>query len=385
MKTSHLRTLAFGVLLGILPSPVLAAPILEAAPATPSIAPDPHQLAALSQEDLQTGKLAELERPMTAARAARLLQEPETKVFYRTIGYMTAPKLRELARLEPTAPVRFAKVLAGEQKAWLQDMNQVLGTFGVRADGPVKSWYSMLGKLDRNTEENRLRGRLLADGSPVPATPGELNDLTRARVNLPKLDPALLHRMVEHVQATLPQKRPLCALNFVVKDYATDAILRDPAAPYKGRIHVIVEDVTDGIKRGAFELQLGPKHLTEYWDRHFKVAGSNQDFDLHDGVYKGVGALSLPRHLEKLGRGLNPGKVMAQGEAVTAGKQVVAEVLAEYQRQLESAVSQATAGTPELDYGATATLRARIGEVFHALAGETDLPEGLKQHQHAPL
>lgn len=365
--------------------PAFAAPVLEAAPATVSAVPDARSLAERSEQDLLAGKLAELKRPMTAERAARLLKQPDSKAFYRELGYMAPPKLRELEQLEPKVAERFSSVLASEQKAWLRDVNQALGTFKIKADGPVKTWYSMLGKLDRNTEGNQQRGRLLADGSPIPATPGELNDLTRARVNLPKLDSALLHRIVAHVQQTLPEKRPLCALHFVVKDYATEAVLKDPAAPYKGRIHLIIEDVTGGVRRGAFELQLGPKHLTEYWDRHFKVPGSNQDFDLHDAVYKGVGAITRADHLETLGRAMNPEKALTQAEAVAAGKRVIERAVEEYQRQLNAAMDQALAGSPELDYAATQPLRELIAAIFNALAHERNLPEGLKQHQHPPL
>lgn len=388
-RTGHLlRSLAFAAVFGLSAGPVLtgpafATPTLEL-PAAPA-RPDVRLLAAESERDLLAGKAAELKRPMTAGRAALIFKEPDVGTFRRELGYMAAPKLRELARLEPRVPERFASVLAEEQAAWLRDVNQALETSGVRADGPVKSWYSMLGKLDRYTETNLTRGRLLADGSPVPATPADLNDLTRARVNLPRLAPALLHRLVATVQAALPEKRPLCALNFVVKDYASEAVLEDPTVAYKGRVHLIIEDVTGGIKRGAFELQLGPRHLTEYWDRHFKVAGTNQDFDLHDSVYKGVAALSRPEHLERLGRGMHPGVAMTPAEAVSAGRRVVDGVVAEYQRQLAAAVDQARRGTPSLDYDATEPLRTMIGRVFHALQGAPDLPEGLQAHQHAPL
>lgn len=378
------RSLALGLLLGLSATPALAVPVLERAPATASVAPSPEALAARAERDLLAGKVAEAGRAMTPLRAARMLQEEEG-AFYQEVAYMGPSRLRELARVEPRAVDRFGSVLDVEQQAWLRDVNQALAPFQVRADGPVKTWASMLGKLDRNTESNRLRGRLLADGSPVPASPGDLHDLTRARVNTPSLDPALLHRMVEHVQAVLPEKRPLSVLHFVVKDYATPKLLQDPAAPYKGRIHLIVEDVTGGIKHRAFELQLGPGHLTEYWDRHFKVQGTHQDFDIHDAVYKGIGALSRPEHLERLGRAMNPDQALSPSEAVAAGRRTVDAVIQEYQRQLNSAVDQAIAGTPRLDYAATAHLREQIGAVFRALEDMPDLPEGLQPHEHPPL
>ncbi|HBN09425.1 MAG TPA: hypothetical protein DD435_12510 [Cyanobacteria bacterium UBA8530] len=307
---------------------------------------------------------------MTAERAAEIAKL-QGKELFDAIKHLEPEKLKDLAKLEPKVVDKFGALLGSQQQKSLADINGVLSKYGVEADGPIKQWKSMLGKLEKDTAENLSKGKL-------PASPADLNDLNRARVNAPNLKPQELQKMVSDIQSELRAKYPEKQFNFVVKDAVGDAVMGDTKALYKGRINMQIQEVTGGVKGPAFELQLGPKHLTDFWETPFKMPGSPNSFNIHDTVYKGVNNLLKDDDLlSKVGKGLNEGKNLSREEAIALGRQAVEKTVDSYRGELQKAIVQAKNGTKSLDFASTATLREQIAEIFKTIKDDPKLPEGL--------
>lgn len=336
------------------------------------------EIAALDARNaIAAGKAAEAARAMNAERAAGIAAIDDPARFMDELRYLSPDKLRQLAEHQPQVVDKFAAALEHQQRTMLGDINEVLAARGLEASGPVKQWKSLLGKLDKDAAENVAKGAKLPDGNPMPATIADMNDLTRARLNTPNLDPAQLRTIVGDLEAHLRRKYPDRDFKLVVKD-ATDArTMGNPDAMYKGRINVQIHDVTGGVKRGAFELQLGPRHLTEFWDTPFAVSQGGPRLNIHDAVYKGTGRIADDAQFAAIGRHFQPGRALSDADAIAMGRQVVDAANAEYKAQLAAAIDQAQRGTPAFDFQATQTLRLGLARIREALQGQPGVPEGL--------
>lgn len=315
-------------------------------------------------------KALETGRVMNAERAAQIakLNGP---AFFNEIKAMPVEKLKELAKLEPTVIDKFDTLLESQQRIGLRDINAALEKYGAKASGPTKQWDSALGKVQKDS------ARLAASGSDSFASLADLNDLNRARVNVPKFNPDQLRLMADDVMHELKTRYPEKQFRFVLKDEGlADDVLRDPERLYKGRINMQIQDVTGGTKGSAFELQLGPQQVTDFWDKPFRIGDSPNGFNIHDAVYKGVDTIKAPDDLARVGRAFNPGKALSPDDAVSAGKAALAETMGAYKEQLTSAMAQAEAGVP-LNYAGTQGLRDRIATIYHALEDSPTRPQGL--------
>lgn len=169
-----------------------------------------------------------------------------------------------------------------------------------------KELESLLGhKVDGSPKQvDRLIQKMGKENKNV----SEIKDVARGRLNLQKLDEKEMNAMVEK----LKQKYGVRVTE--VKDEALKA-LNDPKVDYKGRIHVILED-SSGMK---FELQIGPKQLSKFYDKEFALCGKNKN--IHDAFYKGVDLyLKSGEELEKAA------KVLGHGN-IAKGKQIIEDSL----------------------------------------------------------
>ncbi|HEY9899607.1 MAG TPA: hypothetical protein V6D00_10540 [Pantanalinema sp.] len=319
---------------------------------------------------LNEQKALEAGRAMNAERAARLAKL-NGAAFFDEIKAMPVEKLKELAKLEPAVIDRFDVLLESRQRVGLRDINAALAKHGVKASGPTKQWESALGKAQKESL------RQAASGAKTFTSLGDLHDLNRARVNVTRFQPEKLRAMADDVMNELKTRYPDRQFRFVLKDEGlADEVLRNPDQLYKGRINLRIHDVTGGVQGGAFELQLGPQQVTDFWEKPFRIGQGPNDFNLHDAVYKGVDAIKQPEDLARVGRAFNPAKPLAADEALAAGKAAVAGTMDAYKLQLADALAQAEAGVP-LNYAGTRALRDRIATIYHALEDSPTRPPGL--------
>ena len=151
-------------------------------------------------------------------------------------------------------------------------------------------------------------GRLIQKMGKEKKTVEEIKDIARGRLNLQTLDEKEMRGIVKKLEKKYGAKVK------EVKDEALKA-LNDPKADYKGRIHVILED-SSGMK---FELQIGPKQLSKFYDTEFALCGKNKN--IHDAFYKGVDLyLKSGQELEKAA------KVLGNGN-IAKGKQIIEDSL----------------------------------------------------------
>lgn len=316
------------------------------------------------QKALEAGRMMNAERAVQIAK----LNGP---AFFNEIKAMPVEKLRELAKLEPTVIDKFDTLLESQQRIGLRDINAALAKHGAKASGPTKQWESALGKVQKDSIKNA------AIGFDSFASLGDLNDLNRARVNVSSFRPDQLRAMADDVTNEFKTRYPDRQFRFVLKDEGlADDVLRDPERLYKGRINMQIQDVTGGAKGSAFELQLGPQQVTDFWDKPFKIGDSPNAFNIHDAVYKGVWTIDKPDDLARVGRAFNQGKSLSADEAIAAGKAALSETMAEYKAQLADVLKQAEAGVP-LNYADTQPLRNRITTIYHALEDSPTRPQGL--------
>lgn len=326
-------------------------------------------------ETLKARKIAEAAATLTPARAATLAGLEPTALVEQ-LKYMAPARLRELSALQPGVVATYERQAAATQAEWLGIINPTLAPFGVQAEGRAKSWQSMLGRLDKNSEKFARKGWTLPDGRPMPSTLVDLHDPSRGRIDLPGLDPRELKRMARAVEDGLAR---VPGRQFSVKlwDRTTPELLADSRELYRGRLHLRIEDITGGVPRGAFELQLGPKSVSQFMDQRFSIPGlDGREFSIHDGIYKGVAMLRDERHLEAIGRDRLGTTRVSRSEAVREGQVGVNKALGAYREQLDAALDCARTGRP-FDYDRTLNVRKRIARITKALDGHAEVPEGL--------
>lgn len=352
-----------------------------------AMAPDALQLSKATQRsasDLERSALAHLQQQkvqealatLTPERAARLVQLPDDQAFYDQIKYMAPEKLRTLARLEPSAAAKFDAYAARAQRDWMKLVDPILQPLGLQAHGAPKHWESMLGRMDRNSEKFARRGRTLPEGRPMPSTAVDLHDISRGRVDLPTLDPRQLRTVARTLEEGL-NRIPGRSFSVSLWDRTTPQVLGDSHELYRGRLHVRVQDVTGGVPRGVFELQLGPRSLSEYWDRSFQIPGvPEREFSIHDAIYKGIATIQGDSQLEAIGRDRLHGAPVSRAQALQEGQSGVAKALNAYEQQLQAALDVAREGK-SFDYDRTLDVRKRIAKIYKAVQGVAPLPEGL--------
>lgn len=336
------------------------------------------KLAALASERLQVRKFAAMQQPMTAERATELAQIDNPAQLFTELEALSPTQLRQLAELEPGTIDALENVLLQRQMTWLRTVNASLAPFGVKADGAIKSWESSLGTLERWTEENAAAGRVTTNNDAIPATLGDLHDLNRARVNTPDFDPTTMRRMVRGVQDDLQAAFPDRQFKFTVRDLTSSETMADPTALYKGRIHLRIEEVTDGVRRDAFELQVGPKHLASFFERPWALAGTEARGNLHDTVYKGLARLKEPEHFAAIGKQWAHKPELPAEAAAQNGRAVVNSIISEYRNQLNDLMLGLQQGQSLLDKPASKALRTQIDDIARTLKGSANVPESLR-------
>lgn len=175
---------------------------------------------------------------------------------------------------------------------------------------------------------------------------GSLDDLARGRVDLPRFDPAEIRRLADRVVQHFGPDR------IKVNDYL------EGSAFYRGRLHLKIKDAT-----GAwYELQLGPKQLSQFYEAPLEVAGRASN--VHDLVYKGLMRLE-PGALRHLGGG-----DLAKGQAM------MDRAMRSYQEALAGTLQAAAQGA-ELPVGHTMKLHREL-ELTLGQLPEALLPEALR-------
>jgi hypothetical protein len=204
--------------------------------------------------------------------------------------------------------------------------DQLSRLLGVRPEGVPKDPVRAAGKL---------RTWQATDGSGVRL--GHLDDLARGRIDLPSLEPARLRGMMDAI------RRHFGDDNLIVRDH----VVGQPF--YRGRLHVKIRDAS-GL---WYELQVGPRQLTQFFDTPFKAAGTTTS--LHDAVYKGLLRLDDAAY-----------KALGGGDA-TAGVERVARVVNRYVDEVDEVVSLARRGEPYDFLARTPELRADVAALLEDL------------------
>lgn len=307
---------------------------------------------------------------MTPDRARRLAAIKDPQMFFEGIKYLGPDQLKALAAYQPGVVELFGRQARARQQAWEELLDPMLSSHGLQVKGTPKSWSSMLGRLDQETR------KLHAKGLPVHHAPIDLHDLSRARLDLDTFDPQAMTRMVGSIRRGLQEKFPARQFELSVWDRTAPGVLGNRAELYQGRIHLKIKDITGGVPQGMFELQIGPKQASAFWDTAFSVPGIDRRYNLHDAIYKGVANLKDERLIEKLGQAVAIAPHPGRQEAIAQGQHLIDDILNSYQDQLQAVLSQARTGRT-LDYATTAGLRRKLGAVIQALSHDPALPEGL--------
>ncbi len=191
----------------------------------------------------------------------------------------------------------------------------------------------------------KLEGYQAVGGNQIRL--GNVDDLARGRIDLARFDPARMRFMLKKLRQHFGDD------NLIVKDYLAGKPF------YRGRLHVKIRDAS-GL---WYELQMGPKQLSTFYDTPFTAAGRNMN--VHDAVYKGL--LKLEDDAVKvLGKG-----------SVARGQTRVAQVLDRYVNEVNDVMSVATRGEPYVFTPETSGLRRAIGDLLDELP-EEKLPVGLR-------
>ncbi len=302
--------------------------------------------------------------------ASEIMGATDADAVYDKLRGLTAKQLRAAAAASPGVVDRFDALVRSKQANWITRLDDVLKPLGLSASGPVKSWDAAISKLDRWSAENAASGK-------GPATLGELNDLTRARIDTDVLSHDRFLLTLVQLRQNLQKANPESDFQFVTRDYAQIRTLSDRSAKYRGRVNVTINERVDGKLKWAFELQIGPSGLSKFWEHPFRIAGSNHDFSLHEAVYKGICRLEDADQFARIGHHLNRGKALTFQDAVTAGRQAVRRATTEYENQLDHAIADLRMNRP-VDYGRTADLREQVAAIVLALKGYPRVPAGLQ-------
>lgn len=217
-------------------------------------------------------------------------------------------------------------------------------------DRMSKEIQDLLGVYPSGTPKNYLRAaskleKLQADGGNAIRL-GNLEDLARGRINLPSFDVTTMRGMLHKLEAHYGRD------NLIIHDYMTGKPF------YRGRLHVKVRDGS-GM---WYELQIGPKQLSTFYDTPFQIAGKS--VCIHDAVYKGLMRLD-DTAIKAVGRG-----------DMAAGRARLAHVLDMYVDNVNQVVSMAKKGQT-YDFALSKELRGSIRSVVEDIP-KAELPLGLQ-------
>ena len=334
------------------------------------------RLAAAAQASHVARKWHVSTRAVDAHFAHELVSTRCPREFWQKLGVLTPAQLRGVEALEPGIRDRFASEAREQQTMWMTALRDVLKSNGVVASGREKAWDRTLAKLDHWENLTRNHGFRATNTAIEPASILDLTDIARARIDLPAHRPTEMRRLVNDIKDALQERFPHRTLAFETRDSARRPTVMNAEAIYKGRIHLRVKDVTGGRIHGGFELQLGPRQLTRFWDTPFQTPGLAGSTNVHDAIYKGVSRLEQDPHLERLGRAFSQGTISAE-HALNSGIAIVEQTIDLYQEALHDAMKSAIEGNSTTGSAGLARLHDRIGQIRKALQPFKDLPEGL--------
>jgi len=318
-------------------------------------------------------------RSIDATFARNLARIEKGSSFWQGLGILDATQLRRAAELEPALRDRFASEARQRQQGWMTALHEILTPRGLIATGKEKAWDRTVSKLTHLEQAQGRRGFIARSVPREPMTILDLTDVARARIDLPDLRPTEMRRLVNDLKEELQERFPGKTLAFEVRDTARRPTVRNAEAVYKGRIHLRVQDVTGGRLNDAFEIQLGPRQLTRFWDTPFGTPGLTGTTNIHDAIYKGVSRLENPEHVIQLGTAFST-RPISPDRAHLRGIEVIEETIDLYQAALMDAMQAATLGVDFPPSRGQLLLTERIGEIRKALAQEAGLPEGLALH-----
>jgi hypothetical protein len=235
-------------------------------------------------------------------------------------------------RTDATVRMRYRMLTSSVEKRMDQELTELLG---FRPEGAPKDPLRAAAKLDLVAPKQGKNFRL-----------GNLEDLTRGRINLPTLDIKEMKSILETLKEHYGRD------NLVIHDY----IQGKPF--YRGRLHVKIRDGS-GL---WYELQVGPKQISRFYDTPFSLAG--KPANIHDAVYKGLMQFSDDA-IKAVGKG-----------DMRAGRLSVAKVLNKYVDEVDEVVALAKKGG-SYDFATTAGLRQAIEETVKLVPHDL-LPVGLK-------
>ncbi|MDB5099545.1 MAG: hypothetical protein JWM80_3966 [Cyanobacteria bacterium RYN_339] len=264
----------------------------------------------------------------TALREQAIVQLREDRANFMRINRVGADRLRTDAVVQ----TRYKLLTTSVEKRMDQELMELLGK---DPGGLPKDPMRAAAKLD-----------LLQPGQGKNFRLGNLDDLTRGRINLPKLDVKEMKSILETLKEHYGRD------NLVIHDY----IQGKPF--YRGRLHVKIRDGS-GM---WYELQVGPKQISQFYDTPFKLVG--KEANIHDAVYKGLMQLSDDA-IKAVG-----------GGSLRAGRHTVAAVLNKYVDKVDEVVALAKQGR-SFDFSSTAALREAIEKTVKQVPPAL-LPVGLK-------
>lgn len=234
---------------------------------------------------------------------------------------------------DKTVKNRFRMLTRSVDARMDQELTRVLG---VQPQGVPKDPLRAAAKLEMWQATDGGKSRL-----------GSLDDLARGRVDLPGFDASRMRQMLKSIRRHFGDE------NLIVHDYINGKPF------YRGRLHVKIRDAS-GL---WYELQVGPKQLSQLYDTPFTAAGRTTN--VHDAVYKGL--LKLDDEAVK---------VLGKGD-LDKGAARVAKVLDTYVDEVNDVMEVAKGHQPYVFHPQTSGLRRGIADLLDELPEEL-LPLGLK-------
>jgi hypothetical protein len=267
------------------------------------------------------------ERKDLYGRALKTLQRD--REYSRQLQLVGPDRLRKDVQVR----IKYRKVTASVDARVDRELESILG---VKPYGEPKMAERAAAKLSLKQQANGPGFRL-----------GDLDDLARGRIDMPAYDPILVKQYFRKIREYYGDQ------NLMVNNYMTYKPF------YRGRLHVKIRD-----RSGMwYELQIGPKQLSTFYDTPFKAAG--KVCNIHDAVYKGLMAMDDDAF-----------RILGKG-SIDLGEQRVATVLDKYVDALDEVMRTAQQGG-EYDYfNQTALLRKGIADLLDELPTDK-LPIGLR-------
>ena len=262
-------------------------------------------------------------------RSAAIRQLERDQDLFRKLRQVGPERLAS----DPAVKTRFRMLTRSVDARMDQELAQILG---IQPQGLPKDPLRAAAKLEMWQATDGGKVRL-----------GSLDDLARGRIDLPGFDPSRMRAMLKSI------RRHFGDDNLIVRDYITGKPF------YRGRLHVKIRDAS-GL---WYELQLGPKQLSHFYDTPFSAAGRTTN--VHDAVYKGLLRLEDDA-VKHLGKG-----------NLDAGTARVAKVLDAYVDEVSDVMEVARRNQPYAFQPQTSGLRKGIAALLEELP-EDKLPVGLR-------